>query len=474
MPKPFSVACPNCDARLKIQNPKAIGKKVRCPNCETPFTVKSPRATAPPRDDFEDYDDYDDDYEDYDEDDFGPPQRRSRREGSSRSARGPSRRSARGSKPRGRKRKSNNKLSLIIGAVVLGLCLLVGFGFLIYALLGGSAVDYAWLPPDSEMVIAVDVDDVWNSGFVRRLKNGENGAAFERQLEQIEKQLKDYGFEEGESIDEIDSFTAGFEDSDRKKGLAVIRKKSPWNKDAIIEKERLKEESRDGTTYYKSFRQACFFPDENTLVLGDTDIIEAAIDRGPKSNIAEKFSFLPKGQIVVGFMPKNREKFSREMAIPPMVSLVLGAKDYIKQINEGLQTVQGGALSAKIGGGIEVDLLAKCSSAEAAGKLAGGINEGLTDLRTSFFEEKREAVSQASERDQQSFQLGESVFNTISASQSGETVTLSLEVSSSVIDQAEQFDRESGRGGGPSPLPGLDFEKFFGGGGRRPNPRPGF
>ena len=63
MAGPFSAQCPSCDARLKIQNPAAVGKKVRCPNCQNPFTIKPPRSAAP-QDEFEPEDDFDD-YEDY-------------------------------------------------------------------------------------------------------------------------------------------------------------------------------------------------------------------------------------------------------------------------------------------------------------------------------------------------------------------------------------------------------------------------
>lgn len=478
MPKPFSVSCPNCEARLKIQNPKAIGKKVRCPNCENPFVVKAPRPSAPPQDDFALEDDYDD-YDDYEED-FGPPKRSSRRATPSRSARGPARgpAPARGRKPKGksRKKKSNANLPLIIGGALASLLLMGGMGFLVYALVGGSAVDYAWLPPESEMVISIKVDDVWNSGFVNRMRNGVNGEDFRRQTEQMEKELKDLGFQDGESLDAIESFTAGFQDSDRKDGLAVVRKKTPWNQDVIKEKKRGTEETRNGQTYYASFNDAFFFPDENTLVVGSKNAIEAAIDRGPESNVGEKFSFLPKGQVVIGFLPNNREKFTRELAIPPLFALMLGNKDYIKDINEGLQTVQGGAVVVEVGGGVEVDVLANCANSDAAGKLSRGINDALADFRTSVLDKEREKAQQKSEPERQAFELGESVFQTISASQSGENVTLSMEVSSSVIDRAEQLDKERG-GKGSSPLPTkfFDVKDLFGGfgGGGRPGGRPG-
>ncbi len=163
MANPFSVSCPNCDARLKIQNPQAVGKKVRCPNCQNPFTVQAPR-TAPPEDDFGLDDEYEDDY-DYDD---APPRRSAKRPPASRSPRGGGRRSQGGKKSRKKSSNNNTKIALLAGGAVAAFLLLVGFGFLIYNLAGGTAVNFAWLPPNSQIVVSIDVDEIWNSSVIQR------------------------------------------------------------------------------------------------------------------------------------------------------------------------------------------------------------------------------------------------------------------------------------------------------------------
>jgi predicted Zn finger-like uncharacterized protein len=46
MAEGFQVACPSCEARLKLQDASAGGKRIRCPKCETAFIV--PALTSAP------------------------------------------------------------------------------------------------------------------------------------------------------------------------------------------------------------------------------------------------------------------------------------------------------------------------------------------------------------------------------------------------------------------------------------------
>ncbi|WP_417848317.1 hypothetical protein [Thalassoglobus sp.] len=49
--KPFSIRCPNCQKKLKIEDQRLIGKKVKCPKCKAPFLVQvsQPSQPAKPR-----------------------------------------------------------------------------------------------------------------------------------------------------------------------------------------------------------------------------------------------------------------------------------------------------------------------------------------------------------------------------------------------------------------------------------------
>ena len=43
MPHPVSTQCPKCEAKLKLKNRNAVGKKVACPKCKSPFVVQALR-----------------------------------------------------------------------------------------------------------------------------------------------------------------------------------------------------------------------------------------------------------------------------------------------------------------------------------------------------------------------------------------------------------------------------------------------
>ncbi|QDT31150.1 zinc ribbon domain-containing protein [Thalassoglobus polymorphus] len=45
--KPFSIRCPNCQKKLKIEDQRLIGKKVKCPKCKAPFLVQVPQPKPP-------------------------------------------------------------------------------------------------------------------------------------------------------------------------------------------------------------------------------------------------------------------------------------------------------------------------------------------------------------------------------------------------------------------------------------------
>ena len=42
VPLPFSIACPNCQQKLKIQKQELLGKKVKCPKCKDPLMIVPP------------------------------------------------------------------------------------------------------------------------------------------------------------------------------------------------------------------------------------------------------------------------------------------------------------------------------------------------------------------------------------------------------------------------------------------------
>ena len=471
MAVPFSTQCPNCDARLKIQNPAAVGKKVRCPNCQTPFTIQPPRAAAPPED-FGRDDDFDQDYDSFDDFDEprNPPSRR--RDEPPRSRRRTTRGSRGGKKSRKKSQSASGpKIALIAGAAVLGLLLVAGLGFLLYNLAGGGRkTDMAWLPPDSEVVISVDVDDVWNSSVVQRfLKKADPNAANAGVRAYLD-------LDEGETVDVIDKVTIGATKMPAGGGMrgfgrgklgdakviVVIRKKTPWNMEAV--KKKYTEQAHQGKTYYTAMLQpASYFPDEKTRVMGAEEDLKEAITRGPDNKgPAEKFSFMRGGhQIVIGFKPENTTDLTRNL---PRNLARRGGKEYQQKMADAMAKIQGGATAIDLGGGIEMEFVGNFADSTVAADLEGALEEALADGRAEM-EKARQKMEENLARmplamqagARQGYEMGVTVFNSISTSRSGENVVITAAIPPSVIDQAE-----AAAGGLPRGLPGGgDVGQFF-------------
>jgi predicted Zn finger-like uncharacterized protein len=494
MAKPFSVQCPNCDARLKIQNPQAVGKKVRCPNCQNPFTVEAPR-TGRAKDDFDTDDNYDDDFggnDDYDDDfgggddyddDFGPPRAPARRSSSKSSASrsssarsSSSKKSAKSAKPKKKsKRKSNNKAPLMIGGGVVAFLLLVGLGFLVFNLAGGGGgglnkEDLAWLPPGTQVVMSIDVDEAWNSKVVQRFVNHPDLGELRTGIDEAKKKLAQAGFQEGESFDAIDSATLGFEKAGQDP-LGVIRKKTAWNTEAFKSNQEFQEQTHEGKTYYKSFSNSVYFADDKTMILGSEQLVKDAITRGPTSNIADKFTFLPKGHFVMGGFPpaEDLEQMKQQITSNPMLTMGPAAeKKFIRDFIEGMKELQGGGMALTLGSGVELEMVAKCSSSGGAGKLSGAVGSMLADAKREI-NMNRGNLDKMPGQFKDIFEIAETLLNSTDTDSSGDTASLSMEVSSGSIDKIENLVKQAGGGGGFMPqIPGLDFGKMFGGGGGGP------
>ena len=130
------VTCPNCDKKLKMNDP-APGKKVRCPACKEPFSPrvgqskKSPTSAAPAKpkresqkpvaDEFDDYG-YDDDYGEDGYDDEPAPARRAAASGGKKKTAAASKGKSAAAKKKGASGgKSKTPLFIGVGVLALGL-----------------------------------------------------------------------------------------------------------------------------------------------------------------------------------------------------------------------------------------------------------------------------------------------------------------------------------------------------------------
>ncbi len=358
---------------------------------------------------------------------------------------------------------------MIAGAAVLAVLLLVGMGFLLYNIAGGGKANLAWLPPDSEVVISVDVDEVWNSSVVQRfLKKADPNAA--------NAGVRTYlDLDAGESVDIIDNVTVGATKMPAGGGLrgfgrgklgdakviVVIRKKTPWNMEAI--KKKYNEQTHEGKTYYTGMLQpASYFPDEKTRVMGEEEDLKEAITRGPDKGPHEKFSFMRGGhQIVIAVKPENSADLTRNL---PRDLTRRGGKEYQQKMAEAMAKVQGGSTAIDLGGGIEMEFVGNFPDSAVAGDLQSALEEALSDGRAEM-EKGRQKMEENLARmppemqlkARQSFDMMASIFNSVSTSRSGENVLITAAIPPSVIDQAE-----AAASGLPRGFPGGgDVGQFF-------------
>jgi hypothetical protein len=214
-------------------------------------------------------------------------------------------------------------------------------------------------------------------------------------------------------------------------------------------------------------RDAIYFPDEKTIVIGREQQVKDAITRGPTSNIAERFSFLSKGHIVMGALPEDLAKLKQNLKPQGMAGMMFASKPYVAQITEGLQDLQGGGLAVTFGSGVELEVLAKCASSDGAGKISAGLSDMLSDFKSEL-NKNRDMINQMGGPMKEGAEIAEMLVNSMDAGRSGDTASLSLEVSSSAIDKIESIATQAGGGGLPRgfnlpKIPGLG--NMFGGGG---------
>ena len=222
----IKISCPKCQSKLKLKDDSKLGKKVRCPKCTEPFIAKAverPKAPAQQVQDLGGFDDLDGT-----DDGFGAqPAPRS----ASRSERSPA-------KPAAKSSGDNNK---VIALAIVGVLVLAGGGYGLFAMFGGggdddqpivaqnqgqnqtpaqdqnqtpnenqgqnqpspsaqddpastasTGIDLTYLPPDSEVFVHARVGEIWNSPFVQELIQGPDLAG------QIEELRDAIGLEMGD------------------------------------------------------------------------------------------------------------------------------------------------------------------------------------------------------------------------------------------------------------------------------------
>ncbi|MFN0052971.1 MAG: DUF1559 domain-containing protein [Planctomycetales bacterium] len=480
----ISVECPNCQARLKLKNRNAVGKKVPCPKCQQSFVVEAP----PEEEDhlaFLNVDASEGAGEPIDDDD------------ESSATPVPSRRSA---VRRGKKGKpapaTNWKKPLLIGGISLAIVgFLGGAGFLVYLLLGdlkgdGNKVNLAYLPGNSEVIVHVRVAEVWKSPLVQSVVGG---PAFKNG---IDKMRQDTGLEP-QSIESVTVGVSGVADTIKrlpKPGpslpvpvptatnpnpapagpsgtpaeptvtVVVIRTSTAFDFEKVRTSDRATEAvSHRGATYYKTPQSspgsmAFYAPSSKVLVIGPESGIRQAIETGTSAPRRPELDFVDSSQqVLVAFVPKDTSVF---LEVPGVSAG--GPESLVKLQSTLARKIAGVALGLTAGDNIDWAVTVNCTIPEAAADAGTQLNAALQEAKDALAKQRSSAPPMLSEL----LNTASAVLTSMNAKSSGNVVELTGTIPSSAKSAVEGLPGMSmlGMMGGLPGMPGM----APGGAGRNP------
>ena len=378
MPSPISVACPNCEATLKLKSREAEGKKVRCPKCEKPFVVKLPAVED------EVVDEWDLPTED-DADEEPPP---------------PPVRKGAGKKKKKSRSGGFQKPALIVGAALVAVAmiggLITGAIYLLPLLQSGNRIDLAYLPEDVESVAVIRVADIWNSPLVQKLKTNPMAVRVIEQM-QTESSLTPadvvtmtVAMPKPPAGARSMTFEEGFKLGQTNPGVTVMRMSRPYDSGqfTFVGQKGLPAE-HNGTSYLRApprqlvfITSAAWFPNSTTVVVGPENAVKAAIDRGAKSARHPGFDFVdPSQHILFVHAPRNLAPVEQRKASPAAP----GTPAVAQKLTESLD-LHGDAVwvGVKFGEGVDVQVQVKCPGDDAAGKMKVSLEESLKAAKDQF------------------------------------------------------------------------------------------
>ncbi|WP_166826437.1 DUF1559 family PulG-like putative transporter [Thalassoroseus pseudoceratinae] len=481
MPTPFAVQCPSCKARLKINAPDAVGKKVRCPKCETTFRVSQPKSAGPKRskpkppvdefgddefDDFEDYEDYEDDggFDDFE----SPPTRRrsASKPATSRSAKSKGK-SGGSRKKKGKKKSSSSGPSpLLIGGSAAAAVLLIAI--LIFAFSGGSAatgsdgnvVDMTYLPQNMVGFAYVDWQQIVDSPEFSKYEN----------TPQFQQAMKEMTAATGLTSRDAKSFTIGLVAAepggrapvDDQGTVVVVRLVKPLDRSKLENDPTTSSSDYNGQQIYSSSQggttQLLLLENDQVIVFGQQlKTIQQVVDQGTTSPRRTQFDFVDNTQaLFAAFVPPDPNAFRAEAfqgaapQLPPMIP---------PNIATPLQAMMTAVQSDFIGGAIgltpsgdrsKFKLQVQCGSSSSASTIASSGDQLLSEVSTLL-----EGFKAMMPPEQQT--VVTDLMDGIAFDSSGQTAELSLVVPNNIADSMP--------GGG---LPGMPSLPGFGGGGGNP------
>jgi hypothetical protein len=438
MSEPIAVRCPKCGAILKLKSRSAVGKRVPCPKCKTPFVVKLSDDTG--TDDLASLDYSEAAAEETlasapESDDFSglPPTT-----GRARPKKPPKNKAAR----------TNWKTPVLLAAVAIAvMALLGGAGYFLFPLvdrlLSSAAIDMAWLPPESDVIVRARIADTWKSPFVSSF-DAPSGLPVGSAKDLLGLDPKEIQTVTIGAVGMLDASGAGKSGGlftlgapglggAQPRTVTVLRTVASFDPKQMesklqgIRTVKYKEESLTFMGGLAGGGKVFFFPNSSTVVMGPEAEIKAAIDRGSKATPRPDLDFVPGDkQVLVVLAPRDQAYFDSRGANP------LGGQA-LAQLESGLKgKVKTVCLGLTFNDNIDWSVAANCNSPEAAIEASAGLQKALADGRTQFDKFRGSAPPELS----QLVLVLDSVINSITLGKRGSVVEVRGQVPSSAKNLA--------------------------------------
>ena len=286
------------------------------------------------------------------------------------------------------------------------------------AVAGGSGgIDLAWLPPESELVVNIQVAEIWNARLLKPLLDSPEA---QMGVQQMAMQL-------GFTAEDIDSVTIGLPDAMaamsgiQPPGMAggfpgagppaeatpkpvppfigVVRCSKPVDIELLKAAgeqsnpgAELEEVDHNGTTYFAirgagGEEPAVFQADPSTFVFGKEESIQDAIDRGPDTTGGPDLAFVDESQhFVIAFVPENLGFLLQQVPDPPPGQ----APPSVVEVLETLRsTATGAALGISITNDVDLKIMLSAADDSGAVDIADAMDGALQDML--FFYEASKA-----------------------------------------------------------------------------------
>ena len=230
---------------------------------------------------------------------------------------------------------------------------------------GSASINVAWLPLDAEVIINVNVRELWNSPMLTALKeNPQTTASLQMMQDELNMSPRDIETVTVGLSGAAELAMAGAADptalaSGTDKFVVVVRTRLPFDPQIVARRtDDYEAATHDGKQFYRSLKAGempcVYLPDSKTVVLAEEEPLMAAIERGAATSERPEFSFVDgSSHLAIAFVPND--PFALTEAIPTegsgsdaMDRLATAVKDQLLGVGLGISLTESVELEVRV------------------------------------------------------------------------------------------------------------------------------